>query len=253
MSSDALWVVGDVQGFLSPLERVLRSVNLLNADGEWCAGSATLAVVGDLVDRGPDGVGVIELLMRLQGQAEAHGGQVHVLIGNHDILLLAARRFGEPFMTTWLESGGVLHDLEALTDTQADWLRTLPAIEVLQKVLLLHADAIFYLEYGSSPAEVNAAFRRILDSEDPNEHHRLLDHFTEHRAFLDPHGEANLNTYLHTFGATRVIHGHTPVPRMLQVPPESVTEPFVYRDGRCVNVDPGIYLGGPGFAYRALP
>jgi hypothetical protein len=251
--SETLWVVGDVQGFLSPLRRVLRSANILSADDAWSAGNATLAVLGDLVDRGPDGVGVIDLLMRLQVQAASHGGRVQALIGNHDILLLAARGFGEPFMANWLLSGGMPHDLEALTDAQAAWLRALPAVVVERDAVLLHADAMFYLDYGSSPAEVNAAFRDILDSEDPVAHQRLLDQFGEHRAFQDPDGEVNLGTYLHTFGAARLIHGHTPIPRMLQVPPETVTEAHVYRDGRCANVDPGIYLGGPGFVYQALP
>ena len=50
-----------------------------------------------------------------------------------------------------------------------------------------------------------------------------------------------------------LIHGHTPVPRMLQVPAETVTAAHVYRAGRCVNVDPGMYLGGPGFAYHVTP
>ena len=49
---------------------------------------ARLWLVGDLVDRGPDGVGVIELVRRLQRE-----GDVHCLLGNHELLLLAARRF----------------------------------------------------------------------------------------------------------------------------------------------------------------
>jgi hypothetical protein len=251
--ADTLWVVGDPQGFLTPLQGVLRSVGLIDADSEWSAGTSTLVVVGDLVDRGPDGVGVIEFLMRLQATSARQGGQVVVLIGNHDILMLAARQFGEPFMANWLESGGVLHDLEELSDAQAIWLRRLPAVIVKGDVLLLHADAMFYLQYGPSVAEVNGAFRRVLDSDDQAAWQRLLGQFGEHRAFLDPDGEANLQRYLGSFAAQTLIHGHTPVPRMLQVPPETVTEPYVYRDGRCVNVDPGIYLGGPGFAYQALP
>jgi hypothetical protein len=112
---------------------------------------------------------------------------------------------------------------------------------------------MFYLDYGASLAEVNAAFKRVLVSDDAAEWQRLLDHFNEHRAFIDPYGEANLARYLDAFGAERLIHGHTPVPRMLQVAPETATSAYVYRGGRCVNVDPGIYLGGPGFAYLAAP
>jgi hypothetical protein len=251
--AEDLWVVGDPQGWLSPLQRILRENCLVDADGTWSAGAATLVVVGDLVDRGPDGLGVIDLLMRLQTHAPRHGGRVVVLVGNHDILLLAARRFGEPFMANWLASGGLPSDLEGLDDAHVAWLTDLPAMVVEQGTLLMHADAMFYLDYGRSAADINAAFREVLAGDDADAWQRLLDHFTEHRAFMDPYGKANLDRYLQIFGADRLIHGHTPVPRMQQVAPETATAAYVYRGGRCVNVDPGMYLGGPGFAYRAAP
>ncbi len=250
---EELWVVGDVQGFVSPFQRVLRDNRLLDPDGRWIGGTSTLVVVGDLVDRGPDGVGVMDLLMRLQAQASGEGGKVVVLIGNHDVLLLAAYRFGDPFMANWRESGGVLRDLEGLRDAHVAWLTGLPAMVVERDALLMHADAMFYLGYGSSVAEVNTAFERVLTREDTSAWEQLLAQFGEHRAFMDPHGEVNLERYLEAFAVRRLIHGHTPVPRMAQVAPATATAAYVYRGGRCVNVDPGIYLGGPGFAYRAVP
>ena len=248
---EALWVVGDPQGNLWPVKRVLRDSGLVDASGNWSAATTRLVVVGDLVDRGPEGLGVIDFLRRLQTQASHAGGRVQVLIGNHDILLLAAHRFGGHFRTDWLESGGVPRDLEGLDDSHVAWLTNLPAMAVEHSTLLMHADAMFYLDYGTSLTDVNAAFRRVLDSHDAEAWEGLLDRFGEHRAFVDPFGEANLERYLYTFGADRVIHGHTPVPRMLQIAPETATSAYVYRGGRCVNVDPGIYLGGPGFAYQA--
>jgi hypothetical protein len=251
--AEDLWVLGDPQGNLSPVQRVLRDNGLVDTEGTWRGGTATLVVVGDLVDRGPDGLGVIDFMRRLQAQAPRDGGRVIVLIGNHDILLLAARRFGGLFWADWLESGGVQRDMDGLDAARTAWLTDLPAMVVEQRALLMHADAMFYLEYGATPSEVNAAFRRVLTSGDTDTWEGLLDRFSEHRAFVDPFGEANLQRYLYAFDADRVIHGHTPVPRMVQIAPETATSAYVYRGGRCVNVDPGIYLGGPGFVYRATP
>jgi hypothetical protein len=255
--AEDLWVVGDPQGNLAPVTRVLRSNGIVDASGTWSAGTATLVVVGDLVDRGPEGLGVIDFLRRLQALAPQAGGRVVVLLGNHDILLLAARRFGGRFggrfRADWLESGGVPRDLEGLRDDHVAWLTNLPAMAVEQSTLLMHADAMFYLDYGTSVRDVNAAFRRVLVSNAADAWERLLDRFSEHRAFVDPFGEANLERYLYAFGTVRVIHGHTPVPRMMQIAPETANAAYVYRGGRCVNVDPGIYLGGPGFAYQATP
>jgi hypothetical protein len=243
-----VWIVGDVQGYLALLERVLRDVGLIAADGSWTGGSATLVVLGDLVDRGPYGVGVIELIMRLQAEAPRHGGRVEVVIGNHDIQLLAAHRFGAQAVDAWRLAGGVQTDLERLTDVHLGWLQSLPAMILEREVLMVHADAMFYMDYGSTLDSVNDSFRAILDGNDVDQWERLLDRFGEHRAFYQANGCTNLDRFLATFGGSRLVHGHTPIARMLSQPPHTVGAPYVYCGGRCVNVDPGFYLGGPGFA-----
>jgi hypothetical protein len=229
-----------VQGFLEPFRRVLRESGLMDDTDTWMGGGATLVVVGDLVDRGPDGIGVIDLLMKLQQQ-----GSVKVLIGNHDILLLAAKRFPQ-LRDAFFDGGGLLSDLEGLTCEHVEWLRNLPAMLRHQDTLLMHADAMFYLHYGTTIDEVNTSFRATLESDDIDGWNRLLGEFSEHRAFLEI---ADLDHFLTVYGGSMLIHGHTPIARMLQIPPETVTHAHVYQDGRCVNVDPGLYLGGPGFAY----
>ena len=235
---EPLWIVGDVQGYLETLRRVLRGVGLIDEDANWCGGTSQLAVLGDLVDRGPDGVGVIELLMRLQQT---------VVIGNHDVLLLAARKFPAHFAQEWRESGGLDSDMQRLTDTHVRWLTQLPAMALHQNVLMMHADALFYLDYGQTIDAVNAAFRQVLQSEDPAQWRELIDRFGEHRAFVNC---TNADRFLTAYGGSRIVHGHTPVPRMAQLPAEMVSQPHVYCGGRVINVDPGIYLGGPGFAVK---
>jgi Calcineurin-like phosphoesterase len=251
VTEPGLWIVGDPQGYLEQLSRVLRSAGLLDASGAWAGGEQQVAVLGDLVDRGPQGLGVIELLMRLQGEAARAGGAVHVVVGNHDVQLLAAHRFGGDAVGAWLDTGGVQSDLDGLTPSHVAWLSQLPAQILLGDLLLQHADALFYAAYGGIVEVVNAAFREVLQGSDRPGWDRLLAQFGEHRAFFGDHGQANLRGFLDTFGGRQLIHAHTPIARMLQVPPASVTAPYMYCGGRCVNVDPGIYLGGPGFAFRA--
>ena len=43
---------------------------------------------GDIVDRGPQSRAVLDLLMRLEMEAQASGGRVHVLLGNHVVMNL---------------------------------------------------------------------------------------------------------------------------------------------------------------------
>ncbi len=56
--------------------------------------------------------------------------------------------------------------------------------------------------------------------------------------------------YLRTFGARRLVHGHTPIGYVGRDLPARITQPWIYADGLCVNVDGGMFLGEPGFLYE---
>jgi hypothetical protein len=79
---------GDVHGAYDELVALLKTAGLVGADLKW-AGGATVAVsLGDLLDRGPASRKVMDLLMRLQGEAAQAGGRLHVILGNHETMNL---------------------------------------------------------------------------------------------------------------------------------------------------------------------
>lgn len=78
--------VGDVHGDCDQLVSLLRSAELLDAQGNWSGGGTHLVQTGDLLDRGPDSRKAMDLLMKLEEQARSAGGRVHVLIGNHEAM-----------------------------------------------------------------------------------------------------------------------------------------------------------------------
>ena len=172
-------------------------------------------------------------------------GDIH---GNHDALLLSAARFGGAFQARWKENGRAERDLTGLTERHIAWLSQLPAMARVDDALLVHADAPFYARHGHSIAAVNAAIAAILVSDDTAAWERLLDDFGEHDYFFDspPDGIAR---FLDMYGGRRLIHGHTPIGKATGRPDAIATSALVYAGGRCVNVDGGIYRGGPGFVF----
>ena len=80
--------VSDIHGAYEPLVATLRNAGVINADLGWTGGATHLVIVGDILDRGPDSRDAMDLLMRLEGEAEVAGGMVHVLIGNHEAMNL---------------------------------------------------------------------------------------------------------------------------------------------------------------------
>jgi len=75
MNTMALYLIGDVQGCNSALQRLLDEIS-------FSASRDTLYLLGDLVNRGPDSAGVLRRLM-------AYGSAAQCLLGNHDLHLLA--------------------------------------------------------------------------------------------------------------------------------------------------------------------
>jgi hypothetical protein len=94
---DRVIAFGDVHGAYTELHQLLREVGVIDEQDHWAAARTHVVSLGDLLDRGADSRKVLDLLMRLQGEAQAAGGQLHVLLGNHEAMnLLGDLRYVEP-------------------------------------------------------------------------------------------------------------------------------------------------------------
>ncbi len=80
--------VGGIHGNHKNLLKILRSAGLIDQHAHWSGGKTHLVQTGDVLDRGADSRKVVDLLMKLEEEAEAAGGQVHALIGNHEAMNL---------------------------------------------------------------------------------------------------------------------------------------------------------------------
>jgi hypothetical protein len=85
---DRVVAIGDVHGAYEALVSLLREAQLVDRELRWSGGTAHLVMLGDLVDRGARSRDALDLLRRLQREARAAGGAVHVLLGNHEVMNL---------------------------------------------------------------------------------------------------------------------------------------------------------------------
>ncbi|MDH5226221.1 MAG: metallophosphoesterase [Gammaproteobacteria bacterium] len=83
---DRVVAFADVHGANSELLTLLRETGIVDATDRWAAGKTHVVSLGDLLDRGDDSRKVMDLLMRLQTEARAAGGQLHVVLGNHEAM-----------------------------------------------------------------------------------------------------------------------------------------------------------------------
>ena len=125
----ALYLIGDVQGCDSALARLLDEIS-------FSPSRDSLYLLGDLVNRGPESLGVLRRLKALDGAARC-------LLGNHDLHLLAvAHGIRGPGRTDTL--GEVLYapDHQVLVDWLRQQAMALDLSVAGNKLLMVHAGVL---------------------------------------------------------------------------------------------------------------
>ena len=163
--------IGDVHGAYEGLVELLRGMELIDDELEWSGGEAHLVSLGDLLDRGDYGRQVMDLLMRLQDEAAAAGGAVHVVHGNHEVMNLTGdlryvsegdfAQFGDERRGEFPPGFFQRRDAFAPQGRYGQWLLELPVMVVVNDSLFLHGGIAPLLE-GLSLGEVNRASMRDI-------------------------------------------------------------------------------------------
>src|SRR5262249_11977179 len=129
-------------------------------NAQWAAADATLIVVGDLIDKGPQPIEVMDLLRALESSAQGSGGRIVVLLGNHE-----AEFFVDPGNKKAESSDGLDAELGARgidpvsiasgADPRGAWLRARPLAAKIGKWFFAHAGDTG----GRSLADLDLALR----------------------------------------------------------------------------------------------
>jgi len=82
--ADRVVAIADIHGAFDAMVETLQQADVIDDSLAWSGGGTHLVIVGDILDRGPKSRHAMDLLMRLEGEAAATGGNVQVVIGNHE-------------------------------------------------------------------------------------------------------------------------------------------------------------------------
>lgn len=163
--------VGDIHGGYQDFLTVLRGTGLVDAELRWTGGETHLVSLGDLLDRGDYGRQVMDLLMRLEGEAAEAGGAVHIVLGNHEVMNLTGdlryvshgdfAQFGAESRGE-LPAGFVARRAAFAPDGKyGQWLLTLPVAIMIDDTLFVHGGLSPELD-GLTLIELNASSRRDI-------------------------------------------------------------------------------------------
>ena len=261
-----LLMLSDLEGQFDAFTALLRAQGVIDDTLHWRYGAGHLVLVGDFVDRGNDMTAVLWLVYALQAEAEATGGRLHYVLGNHEHLAMSGRKKYWPSgLVAFAQALGDDGD-ERLFSPQSvlgAWLAQQPVIARVGDHLFVHggiSQDVLALDLDID--QINALAQPHLHAvpEDlPGEADILLGRNgltwyrgmalpddAERRREADP--AAHLQRVLARYGAKRLAIGHTLVPditleqqgRLLRLDihhAEQTPQAALYEDGVLWRVD----------------
>lgn len=255
-----VFVVADTHGEYEILISMLRAQKVLGPKLEWKFGRGHLVVLGDVFDRGPNHLEILWLLYKLQAEAQKAGGGAHFVLGNHESMALR----GDPryLNPKYQDTAGVLApnayaSLFANETLLGQWIRSRPAVLRVNDSLCLHGGiSRALLDSTLTLKDINDAVREALRGNTNGATSELVmgilgplwyrGYFPQYHDFPTATG-ADVDLALKTFGARRILIGHTIVPTVtpmfdgkvvaVQVYPkreaeQTIFESLLIRDGK---------------------
>ena len=243
--------ISDIHGEYDAMVAFLERAGVIDAAGRWSWGDGHLVVVGDVVDRGARVTECLWLLHRLEQEAERAGGRVHVLLGNHEMMVMRndVRYVHARYTNGIVRYLGVRYpDLFAPETELGRWLRSKPFVLKLNDVVFTHGGlAPELVRRGLDLRTMNTIGRESLDLSS------VALFFSDVPALLlgsagplwyrgyfrggspgdSTVSAGELDSLLEFYGATSVVVGHTPLGGVQR-----------FHDGRLFAIEPSAHARG---------
>lgn len=164
-SATQLAVLSDIHGQYHLMQQLLQVNKVVDDQGNWAFADGHLVIIGDVMDRGDQVTEILWWLYQLELQAERAGGQVHLLLGNHETMVFYndLRYVNKKYQQVAHALGTDYSGLFAEDTVLGQWLRSKPVLVQINDMLFVHAGLHpDYLALGMSLSEVNEQYRQSL-------------------------------------------------------------------------------------------
>ncbi len=240
--------ISDAHGQYDLMIKLLKTHQVIDEQNQWKFGEGHLVITGDNLDRGDKVLEILWFLFFLEKEAAKAGGKVHVLLGNHEVMVLQGdiRYLNRKYLYT----SGILknryHLMFGAGSILGDWIANHKVMTSINRSLFLHggiSEEILKLDY--SLEKMNESFTKHLIRyesktvlEDPilsalyRENGPLWYRGYFKRDGMDP---ISIDKIIDKLDQDRIIVGHTSF--------DSIRS---FYDGKVLGIDCGIKMGGTG-------
>lgn len=243
-----LIAVSDVHGQYNLLIKLLQKHKVIDKHFNWIFDKGHLVILGDVFNRGPKVTEILWLIFRLEQQANEKGGMVHVMLGNHELMVLNNDlRYVHEKYTKSAELMSTTYDqLYSENSFLGKWLRKKPIIVKVNDMLFVHAGiSPEFITKGFTQPQVNKLFsekiigkskKSILEDSSLTFLNGKNGPIWYRGYFKEPFlSEYIINKVLKNLNVKHIIVGHTSMP--------IIVSPY---NGRIIGIDSSIKYGENG-------
>jgi hypothetical protein len=221
-NADSIGIISDIHGEFPTYIKLLQASGIIDKTLNWKFGRGHLVVIGDIFDRGDMVTEVLWHLFGLEKQAVKAGGMVHVLLGNHEFLILRKELsyINEKYEKAELISNIRYYDQFSDNSVLGKWLRSKPVMITIDNIIFVHAGISAEMIHRNLNVEqVNRIFSENILGKDLK-----LVNCDEELYFLDEYNgplwyrgyfadttfcESRLDSILDFYGKEHIVVGHT--------------------------------------------
>jgi len=213
--------ISDIESGYKTFRDFLISHKVIDASLNWTFGKGHLVLVGDFIDRGNSVTQVLWFIYKMEQEAKKQGGNVHFIIGNHEIKNLQGNfaSSSEKYLYTASIAEKSLFDLYSEDAFLGRWLASKNSIERINGNLFVHGGIHPKIsEFDFTLKEINQIIRNhyrkpYFTKRNPDKEAFLVSSKTGpawYRGyFKDNLSQADVDKGLDKFSAKAVVVGHT--------------------------------------------
>jgi hypothetical protein len=220
--ADSIGVISDIHGGYKTYLNLMKASGVIDENLRWNFGRGHFVVLGDMLDRGDGVTEVLWHLFGLERQAEKAGGKVHIMLGNHEFMVLSRELsyINEKYKEAQKITGLMYYDEFSERSVLGKWLRSKPVMITIDQIIFIHAGiSTDLIRRNLTMEQINRKFSNHILGYDP-----AAFSVDEELCFLDGDSgplwyrgyfsdttfcESKIDSVLNFYGKKNIVVGHT--------------------------------------------
>ncbi len=243
---DKIIALSDIHGQYDVLVELLTNHNIINEKADWNFSDGHMVITGDIFDRGEQVNEVLWLLYKLDSQAQQAGGHLHLLMGNHEQMVLMGdlRYVHEKYQVAEKLLSRSYDQLYDKHTEIGQWLRSKHTLVKINDALFLHGGISGqWIDRELTIGQANKLFRQYVDDDKAKIKNDDMLNFlfyahgpTWFRGyFSEEFPEKEVDKLLRYFDINHIVVGHT-----------SQDQVMGFFNNKVIAIDSSIKLGKSG-------